>query len=534
LNIVFLSTEAVPLAKTGGLADVCGALPTQLARRGHQVSLIMPAFRSIYASGIPIEPTEISFALPMRGSVVGARLLKAELPGGDDNPVEVYFIDQPQYYDRPSLYGDASGDYPDNCERFAFFCRGAVHAIERLGRPVDIVHCNDWQTGLVPAYMTLEETRRPWMKRARSVLTIHNLAYQGHFWHWDYPLTGLDWKHFRPEGLEFYGHLNMLKTGIVYADKITTVSPTYAKEIQSELHGCGLDPLLRSRSDVLHGITNGIDDEIWNPATDKYLRLPHQRGLPPAPSSSEPGGSGNYDVDTWEVGKAIQKRRLQEAFDLRVDPELPLIGLVGRLAGQKGWDLIIEVLRGHLEQTRPTQWVILGTGEPRYHEQLTALASIYPERFGLKLGFSDELAHQIEAAADIFVMPSRYEPCGLNQLYSLRYGTVPVVTATGGLVDTVVDATPENLAAGTATGFHVREFSAAELDRTLGLALQMRFHDKKNWRTLVESGMRQDWSWGKSAAQYEKLYAATIPLTPPGDANRRRLARHDYAKFGKK
>lgn len=532
MNIVFLSTEAVPLAKTGGLADVCGALPVQLAQRGHRVSLIMPAFRSIYASGIPIEPTEISFALLMRQAVVGARVLKAELPGGGNQPVEVYFIDQPQYYDRPSLYGDASGDYPDNCERFAFFCRAAVEVIERLGRPVDIVHCNDWQTGLVPAYMALEETRRKWMQHARSVFTIHNLAYQGQFWHWDFPLTGLDWKHFRPEGLEFYGHLNLLKTGIVYADKITTVSPTYAKEIQSELHGCGLDPLLRSRSDVLYGITNGIDDTVWNPATDKYLRLPHERGQKPNPD--ELGNSGNYDVRTWQVGKTIQKQRLQQAFDLPVDPEVPLIGLVGRLADQKGWDLIIEVLRWHLEQARPTQWVILGTGEPRYHEALAELAAAYPGRFGLKLGFSDELAHQIEAAADIFVMPSRYEPCGLNQLYSLRYGTVPVVTATGGLVDTVVDATPENLAAGVATGFHLREFSAIELDRTLGLALQMRFHDKKNWRTLVETGMQQDWSWGKSAAQYEKLYAATIPLTPPGAAIAKRLARHDYAEFKKK
>ncbi len=533
MDIVFLSTEAVPFAKTGGLADVCGALPTQLAQRGHQVTLIMPAFTSIYASGISIEPTGISFAVLMRGSVVGARLLRAELPGGNQ-PVQVYFIDQPQYYDRPSLYGDASGDYRDNCERFAFFCRAAVQAIERLGRPIDIVHCNDWQTGLVPAYMALEETRRAWMKNARSVFTIHNLAYQGQFWHWDFPLTGLDWKHFRPEGLEFYGNLNLLKTGIVFADQITTVSPTYASEIQSELHGCGLDPLLRSRSDVLHGITNGIDDEIWNPATDKYLRLPHERGLDPSRSVGELVSSGNYDVHSWQTGKAIQKQRMQQAFDLSVDPELPLIGLVGRLADQKGWDLIIEVLRSHLEQARPTQWVILGTGEPRYHEALAALASAYPGRFGLKLGFSDELAHQIEAAADIFVMPSRYEPCGLNQLYSLRYGTVPVVTPTGGLVDTVVDATAENLAAGTATGFVMREFSMRELDRTLGLALQMRFHDKKSWQSLIETGMRQDWSWRKSAAQYEKLYAATIPLTPPGVQISKQLARHDYAEFEKK
>jgi starch synthase len=423
------------------------------------------------------------------------------------------------------LYGDGSGDYNDNCERFAFFCRAALMAISRVQPTVDIVHCNDWQTGLVPAYMALRFESHPWMAHAKSVFTIHNLAYQGQFWHWDFPLTGLDWQHFTPDGLEFYGGINFLKAGIQFADRLTTVSPTYAEEIQTPLHGCGLDPLLRARSTVLSGITNGIDDNAWNPATDPYLQL-SQNGSVSSQASTKPSLEvtadklplGNYDITTWQQGKAIQKRRLQEEFGLDVDAEVPLVGLVGRLADQKGWDLIIEVLGRHLREKRPVQWAILGTGEKRYHVALSELASQYPAQFGLRLAFSDAMAHLIEAAADIFLMPSRYEPCGLNQLYSLRYGTVPVVTATGGLVDTVIDATPDNLAEGIATGFQVSEFSADQLDQVLGDALRVRYHDKKNWKKIVEAGMRQDWSWRHVASQYEKLYADSISLNQSGAA----------------
>lgn len=511
LDIVFLSTEAVPFAKTGGLGDVCGALPATLASRGHNVSLIMPAFSSIHASGIAIRKTNISFAVEMRRRVIGARLLVADLPGvvatGDVPPgkARVYFIDQPLFYDRPGLYGDGSGDYSDNCERFAFFCRAALLAIARLQTNVDIVHCNDWQTGLVPAYMALRFESHAWMERAKSVFTIHNLAYQGQFWHWDFPLTGLDWQHFTPAALEFYGGINFLKAAVQFADRLTTVSPTYAQEIQTPLHGCGLDPLLRARSSVLSGIINGIDGDAWNPATDRFLKLSN----PPAIDDAS-RCRGNYDVTNWQQGKAIQKRRLQDEFGLDRDAEIPLVGLVGRLADQKGWDLIIEVLGRHLKQNRPVQWAILGTGEKRYHIALTELAERYPRQFGLRLAFSDAVAHLIEAAADIFLMPSRYEPCGLNQMYSLRYGTVPVVTATGGLVDTVIDATPENLAAGTATGFQIADFSADQLDQVLGEALRIRYHEPQTWRKIVETGMRQDWSWRQVASQYEQLYAKTV------------------------
>lgn len=538
LDIVFLSTEAVPFAKTGGLGDVCGALPATLASRGHNVCLIMPAFASIYSSGIAIRKTDISFAIEIRGRIVGARLLAADLPGvpqpeatatqaAQPGRATVYFIDQPQFYDRPGLYGDSSGDYSDNCERFAFFCRAALLAISRLQTHVDIVHCNDWQTGLVPAYMALRFESHAWMERAKSVFTIHNLAYQGQFWHWDFPLTGLDWQHFTPDGLEFYGGINFLKAGIQFADRLTTVSPTYAEEIQTAQHGCGLDPLLRSRSEVLSGITNGIDDQAWNPATDRYLRLtsgPADTGVGSMDDDSTFHADrelppGNYDQATWQAGKAMQKRRLQEEFGLTVDPNLPLVGLVGRLADQKGWDLIIEVLGRHLRENRPVQWAILGTGEKRYHVALAELAESHPHQFGLRLAFSDAVAHQIEAAADIFLMPSRYEPCGLNQLYSLRYGTVPVVTATGGLVDTVTDATPENLAKGLATGFHVADYTADQLDQVLGEALRIRYHEPETWQKIVATGMSQDWSWRHVASQYEELYAGALSLKPESPAN---------------
>lgn len=532
MDIVFLSTEAVPFAKTGGLGDVCGALPATLANRGHNVTLLLPAFSSVRAAGVPIRTTNISFAVEMRDRIVGGRLLAADLPGVDRSrsgagTATVYFIDQPQYFARPALYGDSGGDYSDNCERFAFFCRAALHAISRLNQSVDIVHCNDWQTGLVPAYMATGFESHPWMKHAKSVFTIHNLAYQGQFWHWDFPLTGLDWKWFTPAGIEFYGGINFLKAGIQFADRLTTVSPTYADEIRTPEFGCGLDPLLRSRTEVLSGITNGIDDTVWNPATNPHLRIEAAAEKGSAEKGSAETGAavevvegksslppGNYDVDSWQAGKAAQKRRLQQQLGLEVAAQLPLVGVVSRLASQKGWDLILDVVRSCLHENRPVQWAILGTGERHYQDALAELALQYPDRFGLQLKFSDSLAHRIEAASDLFLMPSRYEPCGLNQLYSLRYGSVPIVSRTGGLVDTVVPVTAETLADGTATGFQLQNDSQEELDQVLGEALRIRHHEPQIWEKIVQTGMRQDWSWRQSAAQYERLYDGLMTVSP--------------------
>ncbi len=456
---------------------------------GHQTAVIMPAFRSVRHAGVSVETTDDSFAISMSPKkLVGCRLLTSRLPDGD---VPVWFIDQPQYFDRDGLYGTSDGDYPDNAERFAFFCRAALQAIERIGWSVDIVHCNDWQSGLVPALMAARP--RPWMKNAATVLTVHNLAYQGQFSKQAFQWTGLDWEHFNHREFEYYDQLNFLKTGIVTADAITTVSPRYAGEIRTPQHGCGLEAVLNSVSDRLTGITNGIDRNIWNPSIDPNL-------------------VANYDAHDWHEGKRLNKASLQQQFQLEVSNDVPLVGLVGRLAEQKGWDLILPVLRWHLMENRPTQWIVLGSGDARFENELRGLSEQFPNRFALHLGFSDALAHQIEAGSDIFLMPSHYEPCGLNQLYSLRYGAVPIVTPTGGLADTVVDCQDETLADGTASGFYLRTLAPQALDEAIGRALHIRYHHPNQWHQLVTTGMSQDWSWTKSAQQYTALYAETLAL----------------------
>ncbi len=491
MNIAYLTTEAVPFAKTGGLADVCGTLPARVAELGHSAAIFMPAFRCVHTCGQPIEATDISFAVPMSDrNIVGARLLKSTLPG---SAVPVWMIDQPRYFDRESLYGTAAGDYSDNAERFAFFCRAAMIAMTRVFPQPDIVHCNDWQTGLVPAIMKAVPDQQPWIAAAASVLTVHNLAYQGQFSHDAFTWTGLSWKHFTATELEFYGQLNFLKAGIISADQVTTVSHRYSQEIRTREHGCGLDSVLRSVGDRVHGIVNGIDTDIWNPAQDSKLTTP-------------------YDVDDWQAGKNANKRFLQSQFGLTQSDETPLIGCIGRLASQKGWDLILQVIDWHLTQYRPTQWIVLGSGDARYELELGRLHAKHPGRFALHVGFSDTLAHRIEAGSDLFVMPSQYEPCGLNQLYSLRYGTVPIVSETGGLADTVTDTNDETIANGTATGFLVRSQDPYQLDQVIGNALRIRYHEKNIWDQIVRTGMTQDWSWSKSASQYLSLYEQTIAL----------------------
>ncbi|QDT02288.1 Glycogen synthase [Rubripirellula lacrimiformis] len=501
MNIVYLTTEAVPFAKTGGLADVCGTLPSRVAAAGNRAAVIMPAFRSIRRSGIPIESTDISFAVPMsREKLVGCRLLKSTLPDGD---TPVWFIDQPQYFDRDALYGTSHGDYADNDERFSFFCRAAIMAMARIGWSVDIVHCNDWQTGLIPSILKSDPNLPESLRKAATVLTIHNLAYQGSFPRESFHWTGLNWSHFNANECEFYNQLNFLKTGIASSDVITTVSPRYAEEIRTQEHGCGLEGVLESVSDRLVGITNGIDMDIWDPATDPNLPV-------------------NYDVTNWQSGKTQNKRVLQKSFGLDASDEVPMIGLVGRLASQKGWDSIVPLIRTHLSEQRPTQWIVLGSGDARYESELRELAKAHPNQFALHIGFSDKLAHQIEASSDLFLMPSHYEPCGLNQLYSLRYGSVPVVTPTGGLANTVVDCNETTIADGTATGFYLSSNDPAGLDEAVGRALRMRYHDPQRWARLVATGMQQDWSWTKSANEYIELYGRTLALkvtpkrTPPG------------------
>ena len=547
-HIVMITTEAVPLAKTGGLADVCGSLPPVIHDADHHVTLIMPAFASIYRSGLSIESTDISFAIDLGPNrLIGGRLLRTELPAAAPGvgAVEVLLIDQPQYFAREGLYGPPGDAYADNDARFIFFARAAIVAMGRwfgeghcgsnhqdseprasdgattesdggttesdgspsgrlAGAPVaiDIIHCHDWQSALVPALLQeisgASSRMRQVFERTKTVLTIHNLGYQGHFGGDSFPMTGLDWAAFRSETFEYYGGMNFLKTGLLTADKITTVSPRYAEEICTPIHGCGLDGILRSRQSDLVGILNGIDTSVWNPRADPHL-------------------FANYGVEDWRKGKAANKSGLQEQLGLPVDADVPLLGLVGRLAQQKGWDMILPVMVSHLQQRRPVQWAVLGSGDGAMEAELSQLREAHPENLGLHIGFDEALAHRIEAGADAFVMPSHYEPCGLNQLYSLRYGTVPIVTPTGGLWDTVVDATADNLRHGIATGLHLGDWTPEALDAAIGQALSIRYHEPQQWEQMVRTGMSADWSWDRSGQAYRRLYRDMIGDHPFGD-----------------
>lgn len=482
MKVLLAASEAVPFAKTGGLADVLGALPVQLERLGHEPVLFLPAYRHALDCGRPVEPTGINFSVPIGSKTVNGTLLRSSLP---DSRVPVFLVRHDEYFDRSELYGAGGVDYIDNCERFVFFCRAILESMRLLNLQVDILHAHDWQTGLLPAYLKTEFRGVPGYERVASLYTIHNLAYQGQFWHWDMLLTGLDWKYFNWHQMEFFGKLNLMKTGLVFSDALNTVSPRYAEEIQSAPLGCGLEGVLQQRRDVLSGIINGVDYDLWNPETDKHL-------------------AKTYTGDTWGDGKAACKAALQAQFNLPLQPRAPLMGFVGRLAEQKGIDLVTSVMQDWV-RTSDAQWVLLGTGEPKYEQLLTTLAERFPQKVALKLGFSNPLAHQIEAGADIFLMPSRFEPCGLNQLYSLKYGTVPVVRATGGLTDTITDTSRETLEKGTATGFSFREYSPLALAETLGRACDT-YAQTSVWSQLVRTGMKQDWSWARSAQEYVKLY----------------------------
>jgi len=486
MNVLFVASEATPFAKTGGLADVAGALPVELARLGHDVTVIMPAYRQALAAGQLIESTGISLSIAIGSKMVEGSLLKSYLP---DSRVPVYLVQQDHYYLREGLYGDSSGDYIDNCERFVFFCRAVLEAIRLLDLDVDVLHANDWQSGLAPAYLKTEYRGVPGYERIASLLTVHNMAYQGQFWHWDMLITGMDWKYFNWHQMEFFGKLNLMKTGLVFSDAINTVSQRYAEEIQSAPLGCGLEGVLQQRRDVLSGIINGVDYKVWNPATDPHL-------------------AAKYDPSTFAAGKAACKAALQSELGLPAAPRTPLVGLIGRLIDQKGLDLVTSVMQEWV-QTSDVQWAILGTGEAKYEQALAALAQRHPQKVAVRLAFADDLAHRIEAGADIFLMPSHFEPCGLNQLYSLKYGAVPVVRATGGLADTITDASNDALVAGTATGFSFHEYSTLALSETLRRAIAA-YAQPELWSKLVSTGMQQDWSWSRSAHEYVSLYTRTL------------------------
>lgn len=476
------ASEAVPFAKTGGLADVAGALPRALKRLGVDVSVIIPAYHAIERERFSLRRTEWTLRLPVSDRTVTAGVFAAQMADG----VPVYLIEADQYFARTGLYGTPDGDYLDNAERFAFFAR-AIPALLPYLAPVEVLHCHDWQTALAPVFLRADAARYPGVANVRTVLTVHNLGYQGLFWYLDWHLLNLDWQFFAPNWLEFYGKINYLKGGLVSADAITTVSPTYAREIQTPEFGCGLEGVLVARQNALAGILNGVDYTEWSPEHDHHIAAP-------------------YSADDLS-GKAACKADLQAAVGLPVSPDQPLIGMVSRLAAQKGFDLLSEVapqlLHKHL------QIVIQGSGDASYQELFTSLAQRHKKRLAVRIAFDNALAHRIEAGSDMFLMPSRYEPCGLNQIYSLRYGTIPVVRATGGLADTITDFDP---ATGRGTGFTFTEYSSAALMACIERALDA-YRSPEAWRKLIRSAMRADFSWDRSAQAYVDLYRRL--LGPP-------------------
>jgi starch synthase len=481
MNVVFVASEAVPFAKTGGLADVAGALPRALARQGHAVSVFLPCHRSARSAAAELTDTGVPLRIQVGARLVDAKLYSSSLPASS---VPAYLIDQPRYFDRDGIYGTEGSDYLDNCERFVFFQRAVLEAIPALGLAPEVIHCNDWQTGLIPVYLKTAYFRVPALASVGTLFTIHNLAYLGLFEPWEMALTGLEWALFNWHQLEFHGKLCFMKAGLVFADLLSTVSPTYAREIQTAKLGSGLEGLLRFRRADLRGIVNGIDAEVWSPSAEPMLAQP-------------------YDVSSVVEGKSRCKAWLQAYCGLDQREGVPLFAQVGRLDHQKGWDLLAQVADRLL--CRDVQMVVLGEGHPRYHALLKDLAHRYPSKFWVHLGFADDLAHQIEAAADIFLMPSLFEPCGLNQLYSLAHGTVPLVRGTGGLADTVVDATEATVADGTATGFVFTEPTADALWGAITRALEI-WPQRQTWLKLMQTGMEADWSWGRSAREYGQLY----------------------------
>lgn len=482
LSILFATAEVFPFAKTGGLADFAGALPVELEKRGHKPILFLPAYRQAISCGQPIEPTGVGFPVRIGSKTVSGSLMKSTLPGSQ---VPVYLVQQDEYFDRPGMYGTAGRDFADNCERFVFFCRAVLEAIRILDLHIDVLHANDWYTGLLPAYLKTEFRGVHDYERIATLFTIHNLAYQGIFPEWDMLLTGLDWKYFNWEQMEFFSKLNLMKTGLVFADALNTVSPRYAEDIQIAPLGCNLEGVLNSRRDVLSGIVNGVDYGQWNPSTDPYLAT-------------------QFNTNTFVEGKARCKAALQAEMGLPACPNVPLMSFVGRMVDQKGADLVASVLQDWV-RTNEVQWAILGSGDPKYEQLFTTLARRHPQKVAVKCGFSEPLAHRIEAGADMFLMPSRFEPCGLHQLYSLKYGTVPIVRATGGLADTICNATPETIDTGTATGFSFRDCSTLALDDALTRACEA-YEQPAVWSRLIKNGMSQDWSWSRAAGEYSALY----------------------------
>ena len=477
-RIVFVASEGVPFSKTGGLADVVGALPKALAANRHPVTVILPRYQMTAAARVSLR----NLTLPLQAGLKYADIQEA----GKTNGVRHLLVDCPEYFDRSGLYQMEGVDYPDNAERFAAFCLASIEAMKRQPRAPDVIHCHDWQTALVPIYLRTLNAGDRFFHNTSVLLTIHNLGYQGIF-----PPEVLSRISLRPEiftvdGLEYFGKVNLLKGGILYSDAITTVSRKYSREIQTSEFGFGLEGVLAGREERIHGILNGVDYEEWSPGTDRFI-------------------AAHYTPQDL-TGKQKCKRDLLESMGFRqqdIQRGRPVLGIVSRFASQKGFDLIAEVADRLL--TEDLTLVALGSGDRTYEKLFLGLARKHPDKVAVKVAYDNVLAHKIEAGADMFLMPSRYEPCGLNQIYSMKYGTVPIVRATGGLDDTVE---PFDGTAGT--GFKFGPYSGDALMRAVGQALKV-YRQREVWRRVMTNGMAKDFSWARSARQFSEIYRSLTP-----------------------
>jgi starch synthase len=486
MHIAFAASECVPFSKTGGLADVVGALPRALAAAGHQVSVYIPRYRQTKLTDA--RTVVRSITVPFDDHYRFCSVVAA----GSKSGVDHYFVEYPPFFDRDALYGTSSGDYPDNAERFALFSRAVLEASKILGIP-QIFHCHDWQSALIPVLLKTQYAEDPAFREVGTVFTIHNMGYQGLFPPDTLPLLTLPWDLLTMSRMEFFGNVNFLKGALVFSDFITTVSRKYSQEIQTTEFGFGLEGVLHDRASTVTGILNGVDYDEWSPQADKFI-------------------AARYSAQDLS-GKAKCKQDLLAAFGVtNPDLKLPVIGIVSRFAAQKGFDLIAQIMDRLAREEMIV--VALGNGDKQYEEMFARLQKQFPQKIAIKIAYDNAIAHKIEAGSDMFLMPSKYEPCGLNQIYSLKYGTVPVVRATGGLDDTI---DPWNARTGRGTGFKFSDYNGEALLLTIKEALKA-FRDQTSWPTLMRNGMDKDFSWNNSAKEYGRIYERVRQLSATHNA----------------
>lgn len=481
MRVLMITPEATPFAQTGGLGEVLQALPVELTGLGVEVDVLMPKYRGISDEKFDIKKLDLEIEVSLNAKQVKAGLWLHVASGG----ARYFFLDCPEYFDRDNLYGTAHGDYGDNAERFVFLTRAAIEVSLVTNTQYDVFHSHDWQAALTPVYLRTLYAGEPTLQNSAAIMTIHNLGYQGIFWHLDMPLVGVGWEFFTPSHMEFHGKLNFLKSGIVFADEVNTVSQGYRNEILTPEFGFGLEGVLQEKGDRLSGILNGVDYGIWNPKTDTLIH-------------------SNYSPEDLE-GKLKCKADLQKLASLPEKPSTPIIGMVSRLSSQKGVDLLLDAIPSLV--TQDVQLVLLGTGDAHYQKAFSEINQSHADKIATFLSYDYFLAHKIFAGSDILLVPSRYEPCGLNQLYALKYGTIPVVRSTGGLMDTVDEFDPEN---DSGTGFRFVTPSSFELETSVNRALNLFRSEPQTWRRLMIRSMNKDFSWNRSAKEYYRLYERAI------------------------